>query len=95
MSYATDDGTQFVLIVAGFVLQLNWMQRAKQNAEIPPDGFGAEAGQHLSAPSHVIGQQPGIVYQGRAHTGPCHQPQLFAGLFGRQGEFSQIRGQTQ
>ena len=37
----------FVLVVAGFVLQLNWMQRAKQNAEIPPDGFGAKLGQWM------------------------------------------------
>ena len=37
----------FVLVVAGFFLQLNWMQRAKQNAEIPPDGFGAKLSQWM------------------------------------------------
>lgn len=37
----------FVLVIAGFFLQLNWMQRAKQNAEIPPDGFAAKLGQWM------------------------------------------------
>jgi len=36
-----------VLVIAGFFLQLNWMQRAKENAEIPPDGFAAKLGQWM------------------------------------------------
>ena len=37
----------FVLVVAGFFLQLNWMQRAKQNADIPANSFADKLGQWM------------------------------------------------
>ena len=39
----------FVLVIAGFFLQLDWMQRAKRNAEIPPDGFASKLGDWMLA----------------------------------------------
>ena len=39
----------FVLVIAGFFLQLNWMQRAKRTAEIPPDGFASKLGDWMLA----------------------------------------------
>ena len=36
-----------LLVIVGFFLQLNWMQRAKRNVEITPDGFADKLGQWM------------------------------------------------
>ena len=36
-----------LLVIVGFFLQLNWMQRAKQNADIPANSFADKLGQWM------------------------------------------------
>lgn len=54
----------FVLVIAGFFLQLNWMQRAKRNAEIPENGFADKLGQWMlqqkGGGDAVVAGEPGV-----------------------------------